>query len=301
MLFEMDRRTPVIVQGITGRMGQMHAQLMRRYGTNIVGGTGSVKPGAEQAFPVAETCAEIVARTHAVASIVIVPPAAVLDAVAQAVDAGIKVIVTVAEGIPVHDAVKIRALTRAAGVTWIGPSTPGFCMPGEIKLGFLPDVSLAPGEFAVASKSGTLSYEVGRRMRECGLGQSIWIGVGGDPVKGTRFGDLAKGFLRHRPTRAVVLIGEIGGNEEEEFAQVWEALGGGKPVYALIAGAQAKEGVPMGHAGALVMGDSGSLASKQARLRQAGVRVFDTIQALVDAMARDAAPAARGGHEEIKS
>jgi len=299
MLFEMDRRSPVIVQGITGRMGQMHAALMRQYGTNIVGGTGTVKAGAAQAFPVAETCAEIVARTGAVASIAIVPPAAVLEAVGQAVEAGIKVVVTVAEGIPVHDAVKIRAMTQAAGVTWIGPSTPGFCVPGEIKLGFLPDVSLAPGGFAVASKSGTLSYEVGRRMRECGLGQSIWVGVGGDPVKGTRFGDLAEGFLRHERTRAVVLIGEIGGNEEEEFASVWEGLGGDKPAYALIAGAQAKEGVPMGHAGALVMGDSGSLASKQARLRQAGVQVFGTMQALVDAMARDAAPVP--GRAHIKS
>ncbi|PND33616.1 hypothetical protein A6B37_12930 [Achromobacter sp. HZ01] len=292
MLFDMDRRTPVIVQGITGRMGRMHADLMRRYGTNIVGGTGSVEKGEEDALPVSQRCAEIVERTGAQASIAIVPPAAVPAAVQEAVAAGIKLIVTVAEGIPVHEAVRLRALTRDAGVTWIGPSTPGLCVPGEIKLGFLPDAALAPGCFGVMSKSGTLSYEVGRRMREKGLGQSLWIGVGGDPVKGTRFGDLAQGLLHHGKTQAIVLIGEIGGNEEEEFAGVWQALGGGKPVYALIAGAQAKEGIPMGHAGALVMGQSGSLESKRASLQQAGAQVFDTIQAMLDAMARDFAPAA---------
>src|SRR5690606_1570800 len=125
----------------------------------------------------------------------------------------------------------------------------------QIKVGFLPNVSLWPGVFGVASKSGTLSYEVGRRMLMRGLGQCIWIGVGGDPVKGLRFGDLAEGFLKHEPTQAVVLIGEIGGNEEEDFARRWTELRGDKPIYALIAGAQAKEGVPMGHAGALVMGE----------------------------------------------
>lgn len=285
MLFELDRHSPVIVQGITGRMGQKHAALMQRYGTRIVGGTGHVRPGEPQPFAVYADCRAAVAATGAVASIALVPPEATLDAVREAVEAGIQVVVTVAEGVPVHDALRIRSLTQAAGVSWVGASTPGLCMPGQLKLGFLPDVSLAPGPVGVMSKSGTLSYEVGRRLVARGLGQSAWIGVGGDPVKGTRFADLAAGFARHAPTRALLLIGEIGGDEEEEFAQAWARLGAPKPAYALIAGAQAKEGVTMGHAGALVLGEHGSLASKQRSLRAAGVQVFDTLEALADAMA----------------
>jgi len=196
------------------------------------------------------------------------------------------VVVTVAEGVPVHDALHIREITRAAHVTWVGPSTPGLCIPGQIKLGFLPDVSIAPGAIGIMSKSGTLSYEVGRRLVARGLGQSAWIGVGGDPVKGVRFADLAAGFAAHAATRAVLLIGEIGGNEEEEFADAWASLGAPKPAYALIAGAQAKEGVTMGHAGALVLGERGSWVSKQKSLRSAGVQVFDSLGTLVDAIAR---------------
>jgi succinyl-CoA synthetase alpha subunit len=285
MLLELDGNSPVIVQGITGRMGQKHAALMSRYGTRIAGGTGSAKAGSEQAFPVFGDCRQAVLATGAVASIALVPPSATLAAVTEAVNAGLKVVVTVAEGVPVHDALRIRALTRAAGVHWVGASTPGMCIPGKVKIGFLPDVSLASGTIAVMSKSGTLSYEVGRRMAVRGLGQSAWIGVGGDPVKGLRFADLAPVFAAHSGSEAVLLVGEIGGDEEEEFAEAWARLGNPKPVYALIAGAQAKEGVTMGHAGALVMGQRGSLASKQRSLRAAGVHVFDTIQAVTDAMA----------------
>lgn len=284
MLLELDRSSAVLVQGITGRMGQKHASMMRAYGTNIVGGTGRIREGDAQAFPVFNDCAQAVQATRAKVSIALVPPDSCLSAVREAVDAGIKVIVTVAEGIAVHEAVRIRSMTREAGVTWVGASTPGMCIPGELKLGFLPNVSLRPGSIGIMSKSGTLSYEVGRRMVERGLGQSAWIGVGGDPVKGLRFADLADSFVRHKATEALLLVGEIGGDEEEEFAQAWMHLGSRKPVYALIAGAQAKEGVPMGHAGALVLGDRGTLVSKQRSLRAAGVRVFDTMEALVHAL-----------------
>jgi succinyl-CoA synthetase alpha subunit len=286
MLLELDRSSPVIVQGITGRMGQKHAALMRRYGTCIVGGTGTARAGADEAFPVFGDCAQAVRATGAVASIALVPPLDTLAAVTEAVDAGIKVMVTVGEGVPVHDALRIRALTRAAGVLWVGASTPGMCIPGKIKIGFLPDVSVGPGSIAVMSKSGTLSYEVGRRMVRNGLGQSVWIGVGGDPVKGLRFADLAPLFASHAGSEAILLVGEIGGDEEEEFAEAWIGLGSPKPVYALLAGAQAKEGVTMGHAGALVMGERGTLASKQTSLRAAGAQVFDTLQSLTDAMIR---------------
>ncbi len=285
MLLDLDHDSRVIVQGITGRMGQKHAALMARYGTRIVGGTGTLKTGAVSEHPVFGDCRAAVQATAAVASIALVPPEATLAAVREAVDAGIRLVVTVAEGVPVHDALRIRSMVRAAGVTWLGASTPGMCIPGVVKLGFLPDVSLASGSIGVMSKSGTLSYEVGRRMVARGLGQSAWIGVGGDPVKGVRFADLASPFAAHRSTHALLLVGEIGGDEEEEFAEAWSGLGCDKPVYALIAGAQAKEGVTMGHAGALVMGDRGSLASKQRSLRRAGVHVLDTIEALCSAVA----------------
>ncbi len=284
MLFELDGNTPVLVQGITGRMGQKHAALMQSYGTRIVGGTGNVKVGTALAFPVFPDCASAVQATGARASIALVPPESTLAAVHEAIDAGIQMVVTVAEGVPVHDALRIRALARAADVTWIGASTPGLCVPGHTKIGFLPNVSLAPGKVGVMSKSGTLSYEVGRRMVAQGLGQSIWIGVGGDPVKGMRFADLAPGFATHEKTEAILLIGEIGGDEEEEFATAWARLQCSKPAYALIAGAQAKEGVSMGHAGALVLGEKGSLTSKHKSLRAAGVQVFNTIEALTQAL-----------------
>ncbi len=284
MLLELNRLTPVIVQGISGRMGQKHALLMQRYGTRIVGGTSSRPAAPGDAFPVFPDCAAAVAATGAEVSLLMVPPLQTLAAVEEAVRAGLRTVVTVGEGVPALDALRIQALTREAGVTWLGASTPGMCIPGELKLGFLPDVSLAPGRLGLMSKSGTLSYEVGHRLVQRGHGQSAWIGVGGDPVKGLRFGDLAPAFARDARTEAVLLIGEIGGAEEEDFAATWQALACGKPAYALIAGAQAKEGVTMGHAGALVMGDRGSLKSKQAALRAAGVQVFSSIQSLVNAV-----------------
>ena len=160
-------------------------------------------------------------------------------------------------------------------------------IPGEIKLGFLPDVTLRPGPFAIITKSGTLSYEVGYRLAREGLGQSIWIGVGGDAVKGVRFADLLPPLFAHEPTAAIILVGEVGGTEEEEFAAALQRLGVRKPVYALIAGREAKEGVAMGHAGALVHGDSGTLASKANRLTAAGAGVFGSIDALVQACIAD--------------
>jgi len=284
MLLDLTHDTPVIVQGISGRMGQRHAKLMQRYGTRIVGGTSSRPPSPDDAFPVFPDCAAAVAATGAQLSLLMVPPLQTLAAVQEAVHAGLRAVVTVGEGVPVLDALRIHALTREAGVTWLGASTPGLCIPGELKVGFLPDVSLAPGRIGVMSKSGTLSYEVGYRLVAMGHGQSAWIGVGGDPVKGLRFADLAPGFAAHARTSALVLVGEVGGTEEEDFAAAWSALHCNKPVFALIAGAQAKEGVTMGHAGALVMGRRGTLQSKQAALRAAGVQVFSSIQSLVQAV-----------------
>jgi succinyl-CoA synthetase alpha subunit len=182
----------------------------------------------------------------------------------------------------VHDAVRLRALARARGATWLGASTPGCAIPGQVKLGFLPDVALRPGPVALLTKSGTLSYEVGYRLAGIGLGQSLWIGVGGDAVKGTRFAELLPVLAASAATEAVVLIGEVGGTEEEEFAAALSRAPLGRPVLALLAGREAKEGVAMGHAGALTYGDMGSLASKTASLAAAGVEVSGSMQALVD-------------------
>jgi len=294
MIGTLSRATPVIIQGITGRMGSSHAALMRAYGTNIVGGTSSRADIKEAAgVPVFANCADAVMATGAVASVLMAPPAETLAAVQEALSAGIKLIVTVAEGVPLHDAIRIGRAVRRAGAQWVGASTPGLAVPGECKLGFLPDVCLHPGPLAIMSKSGTLSYEVGYRLAREGLGQSLWVGVGGDPVKGLRFADLLPVFLDDPRTRGIVLVGEVGGVEEEECAAAYERLGVWKPLYALIAGREAKEGVSMGHAGALVHGESGTLASKTKHLTRAGTQVFGSIDALVTACVRKHRPPIR--------
>ena len=279
----IDRATKVLVQGMTGRAGRMHTRLMRAYGTHIVAG---VSPRAEpvDGIPVFPSCAAAVAATGATASVAFVGADALLGAIRDALAAGITLIVTPTEGMPVHDALAAQAAVRAAGARWIGASTPGMAVPGEAKLGFLPEVALAPGPVGVMSKSGTLSYEVGYRLVQRGLGQSVWVGVGGDPVKGTRYADLLPFFAADPRTRALVIIGEIGGSEEEELAAALTAQRFAKPVYALIAGKSAREGVTMGHAGAMVHGSAGSWASKQAALAAAGARVFGAVADLVEAV-----------------
>jgi succinyl-CoA synthetase alpha subunit len=288
MIGTLSHETKVIVQGITGRMGRTHAALMRAYSTNIVGGTSTRADAREAAgVPVFPDRDAAVAATGAVVSVVMAPAMETLAGAREALDAGIKLIVTVAEGIPLHDAVAIGRAVRAVGATWIGGSTPGMAIPREIKLGFLPDVCLRPGPLAIMSKSGTLSYEAGYRLAREGLGQSLWIGVGGDPVKGVRFADLLPLFFADPRTAGIVLVGEVGGTEEEDCADAYARLGAQKPLYALIAGREAKEGVSMGHAGALVLGDSGTIGSKTQRLREAGARVFDTVDGLIASCARD--------------
>ena len=282
MIATLSRSTPVLVQGISGRMGRTHAAGMRAYGTNIVAGTSARGDlGDVDGVPVFHDCAAAVAATGATASIAMVPPGDVRAAVLEAVAAGIRLVVTIAEGVPVHDALAVGRAVRAAGATWVGPSTPGLAVPGEMKLGFLPDAALRPGQVAIMSKSGTLSYEIGWRLAQSGLGQSLWVGVGGDPVKGVRFADLLAPFLADARTAAIVLVGEVGGDEEEQFAAALAQVGAAKPVFAVIAGSEAKEGVAMGHAGALTFGATGTVRSKRAALEAAGVRVFATMAALV--------------------
>ncbi len=272
------RRTPVIMQGVTGRAGRSHFQLMRAYGTNIVAGVSPRAAGAQiDGVPLFGTCAQAVAATGAKVSILFVGADQLLAAIDEAVGAGIEMLVTPTEGMPVHDALQAKRLTLARGVTWIGASTPGMAVPGEAKLGFLPDSTLAPGQLGIMSKSGTLSYEAGYRLVQHGIGQSVWIGVGGDPVKGVRFADLVPFFGADAQTEAVLIIGEIGGTEEEEFAHALRAHAFAKPAFALIAGRSAPEGVSMGHAGALVHGVHGTYAAKKAALEAAGATVFGSL------------------------
>lgn len=279
----IDRTTPVIVQGITGRAGQLHSRLMMQYGTRIVAGVSLGARAREiNGVPVFADCAGAVANTGAQTSVLLVGAMQLIEAMQDAVAAGIRYLVTPTEGMPVHDALKAWKLCRDTGTVWIGASTPGMAVPGEAKLGFLPDDSLKPGSLGLMSKSGTLSYESGYRLAQRGVGTSLWVGVGGDPVKGTRFADLVPFYASDPQTEALLIIGEIGGSDEEEFAQALSAERFGKPVFALIAGSSAPEGVTMGHAGALVHGSHGTYAAKRAALEAAGVRVFATLNEMVE-------------------
>jgi len=281
----IDRDTRVIVQGITGRAGRMHARMMREYGTLIVGGVSPQAGVADvDGVPVFAACRDAVAATGATASVLLVGAEQLRGAIEDAVAAGIKLIVTPTEGMPVHDALAARRLTREANVTWIGASTPGMAIPGVAKLGFLPEASLTPGALGLMSKSGTLSYEAGYRLAQHGVGTSVWVGVGGDTVKGTRFAELVPFYAADAQTKALLVIGEIGGNEEEEFAAALTAQHFAKPVFALIAGRSSPEGVTMGHAGALVHGGHGGYAAKKAVLEAAGVAVFVSLDAMTDAI-----------------
>ena len=289
LLFDPTAALPTIVQGITGRMGRKHAALMRAYGTEIVGGTapaGSKSADLKEVdgAPVFRSCAEAVQATGAVASVAMVPPFEVLAAIREAVEGGIKLIVTVTEGMPVADAIRARALVQAAGARWVGASTPGVAVPGRTKLGFIPSVSLRPGSVGVIAKSGTLSYETNHRLVDCGLGQSVWIGVGGDACKGTRFAEVLPFFNADPRTKQIVLVGEIGGSEEEEFAQALIDTQCTKPTFAVIAGHGAREGVVMGHAGAVVHGNTGTFDAKKRALEGAGARVFASVDDLIKAM-----------------
>jgi len=284
----IDRHTKIILQGISGRAGRLHSRLMREYGTNLVGGVAPPKQDIHDinGIPLYPDCESAVAATGAAVSVALVGAYDLLDAMKEAVAAGIKMIVTPTEGMPVHDALQAKRLTQEAGVLWIGGSTPGMAIAEEVKLGFLPDVSLKSGHLGLMSKSGTLSYESGFRLAQHGVGTSVWIGVGGDPVKGARYSDLVPFYAADAQTHALLIIGEIGGHDEEDFAAALIAQKFSKPVFALIAGRTAPEGVAMGHAGALTYGSHGGYAAKRTALEAAGVTVFDSLNAMVDGVAK---------------
>lgn len=289
----IDRSTPVIIQGITGRAGRLHSRLMGAYGTRIVAGVSPRGAGSEvDGVPVFADCRSAVAATGAQTCVAFVGAYDFLAAMEDALAGGVRYVVTPTEGIPVHDALRVKRMMDEAGAVWIGASTPGMAIAGELKLGFLPSDALLPGGLGLMSKSGTLSYEAGYRLAQRGVGTSVWIGVGGDPVKGVRYADLVPFFARDARTAAVLVIGEIGGHEEEDFAAALRAERFEKPVFALIAGRTAPTGVAMGHAGALVHGSHGTFDAKRSALEAAGVTVFDSLNAMVEGIARRMGPAA---------
>jgi succinyl-CoA synthetase alpha subunit len=272
----IDKETQLLVQGITGREGSFHTEQMVAYGTQVVGGVTPGKGGEWVAgCPVFDTVESAVAATGATASVIFVPARFAPDSVYEAIDAGIELIICITEHIPVQEMVKITAtLERHPRTRLIGPNCPGLLTPGEAKAGIIPGQIAAPGPVGVVSRSGTLTYEVINALTLHGLGQSTCVGIGGDPIKQTSFVDVLRMFERDPDTEEVVLIGEIGGSDEEAAAR-FIADEMTKPVVAFIAGQTAPPGKRMGHAGAIVEGGAGTAADKIAAFRQAGVKVAD--------------------------
>lgn len=273
----VDGSTRLLVQGITGREGAFHARQMLDYGTRVVAGVTPGKGGqwaCDGRVPVFDTVAEAVAATGANASVIYVPARAAPDAILEAADAGLPLVVCITEGIPLHDMLRVCAYLERTHTRLVGPNCPGLLTPDQAKVGIMPGHIAMPGPVGVVSRSGTLTYEVVAALTARGIGQSTCIGIGGDPVVGTRFVDVLALFEADSQTEAVVLIGEIGGNDEERAAQfIAERMT--RPVVAFIAGRSAPPGRRMGHAGAIVEGSAGTAEEKIAALEAAGVRVAE--------------------------
>jgi succinyl-CoA synthetase alpha subunit len=265
-----DGRTRVVVQGITGREGAFHTGQMVAYGTQVVAGVTPGKRGeAVHGVPVFDTVADACAATGANASVIFVPAAFALDAILEAADAGVQLVVAITEGVPVHDMLVAAHALDSRGVKLIGPNCPGLITPGSAKLGIIPGQIVKPGPVGVVSRSGTLTYEVLFALTERGLGQSTAIGIGGDPVQGMKFVEVVEAFEADPATEAIVLIGEIGGTDEEAAAEVIRSSIT-KPVVAFIAGRSAPPGRRMGHAGAIISHGRGTAPEKVAALEAAG-------------------------------
>ena len=288
----IDKNTRVVVQGITGKEGTFHARQMIEYGTNIVGGVTPGKGGSEhEGVPVFNTVEDSVREAGANASVIYVPPAFAADAIMEAADAGIPVVVCITEGIPTLDMVKVREYLSDKATRLIGPNCPGIISPGKCKIGIMPGHIHKEGRIGVVSRSGTLTYEAVGQLTALGLGQSTALGIGGDPIIGTTHLDALALFQADDETDAIVMIGEIGGTAEEEAA-AYAKDNVTKPIVAFIAGQTAPPGRRMGHAGAIIAGGKGTAAEKMKALEEAGIRVVkspaDIGTAVRDAIGRKA-------------
>lgn len=270
----VDNNTRLVVQGFTGKEGTFHAEQMIAYGTNVIGGVTPGKGGSSHLDrPVFDTVVQAVEKEGANTSIIFVPPAFAADAILESVDAGIKLIICITEGIPVNDMLGVYQYARKEGARFIGPNCPGVITPGQAKVGIMPGSIFSEGPIGVISRSGTLTYEAVDQLTRQGLGQTTAVGIGGDPIIGTRFIDALQLFEADGATEAVIMIGEIGGTAEEEAAEFIKTMS--KPVFAFIAGKTAPAGRRMGHAGAIISGGKGTADEKFAVLRAAGATIVE--------------------------
>ena len=289
----VDKETKVIVQGATGKMGGAHAKRMLEYGTKLVAGVTPGKAGEKvHGIPVYDTVKEAVDKTQADCSVIFVPPYLALDAGCEAVEAGLKLVVVITEGIPPQDTAKLVQYARQKGSMIVGPNCPGIISPGACLIGILPGSIFKPGKVGMVSRSGTLTYEIALALSDAGLGQSTCVGIGGDPIKGLDYQTILTLFEKDPGTEVIVLIGEIGGGAEEEAAHFIKEKCK-KPVVAYIAGQTAPPGKRMGHAGAIVTGGKGTAQSKIEALNASRVKVASTPSQVAKAVAEAARPLAK--------
>ena len=267
----VNKETKIITQGMTGKTGSFHTRACREYGSKMVAGVGPGKAGQKfEDIPLFNSVKDAKAATAATVSVIYVPPPFAADAIMEAVDAELELVICITEGIPVLDMLKVNAFLEGKKTRLIGPNCPGIITPGECKIGIMPGAIHKPGKIGVVSRSGTLTYEAVFQLTELGLGQSTCIGIGGDPLNGTNFIDCLELFNEDKATEAVVMIGEIGGSAEEEAA-AWVKANMKKPVVGFIAGATAPPGRRMGHAGAIISGGAGTAEAKFAAMKAAGI------------------------------
>ena len=293
MAIIVDRDTRLVVQGLTGREGSFHGLRNRAYGTRLVAGVTPGKGGTDvEGVPVFNTVADAVEEAGANTTMVFVPARFAGDAIYEAVDAGISTVICIAEGLPAHEMLRIYSYIRRRGVTTIGPNCPGALSPGKANVGIIPAEIFSEGNIGLVSRSGTLTYQIGHELTQLGLGNSTIVGIGGDPVVGSSFIDILERFERDPETEYVVMVGEIGGDEEEKAAEYIQAEMS-KPVLAYIAGFTAPPGKTMGHAGAIISGTAGTAQAKKEALEAHGVRVGTTPTEVAQLVAETAGAPAR--------